>query len=154
MLSDRLTDDLKAAMRAKDAVRLRTIRSLRAALQQKEIEERTEGKATLTEDQELAVVQKQAKQRRDAIEQYEAAGRDDLVQKEQEELDLIETYLPQQLSEADVRREVETIIVAVGASGPQDMGRVMGEAMKRLRGRTDGRTVQHVATQLLRDRSA
>ncbi|RMF59367.1 MAG: GatB/YqeY domain-containing protein, partial [Bacteroidetes bacterium] len=85
-LKERLTQDLKDAMRNRDAVRLRTIRSLRAALLEKEIEERSGGEATLTEEQELAVLQKQAKQRRDAIEQYEQAGREDLAEKEREEL--------------------------------------------------------------------
>lgn len=149
MLKERLDRDLKEAMRARDQARLRTIRSLRAALTEKEIDQRQGGEATLSEEQELAVAQKQAKQRRDAIEQYEQAGRDDLAAKEQEELDIIESYLPEQLSEAEIREELEGIIAETGAQSPQDMGRVMGAAMQRLRGRADGRQVQELARELL-----
>ena len=106
-LNDQLTEDLKQAMKAKDAMRLRTIRSLRAALKEKEIAERRDGEAHLSEEQVLAVVQKQAKQRRDAIAQYEPAGRDDLAAKEQEELEIIETYLPKQLGDEEIRRVVQ-----------------------------------------------
>ncbi|MEX0822647.1 MAG: GatB/YqeY domain-containing protein [Rhodothermales bacterium] len=149
MLKEQLADDLKSAMRAKDAVRLRTIRALRAALMEKEIEQRQGGSATLTEDQELAVLQKQAKQRRDAIEQYEDAGRDDLKEKEEEELVIIEEYLPRQLTEDEVRGVVREVIETTGAESKADMGKVMGAAMGRLRGRADGSMVQRVAVELL-----
>lgn len=149
MLKEQLADDLKAAMRAKDAVQLRTIRALRAALMEKEIEQRQGGSATLTEDQELAVLQKQAKQRRDAIEQYEDAGRDDLKEKEEAELAVIEDYLPSQLAEDEVREVVREVISRTGAESKADMGKVMGEAMGRLRGRADGSMVQRVAVELL-----
>ena len=150
-LKERLAEELKAAMRAKDAVRLRTIRSLRAALMEREIAERHGGEAVLTEEQELAVVQKQAKQRRDAIEQYEQAGREDLAAKEREELEVLKEYLPRQLGEDEVRTVVERIIAETGASSPRDMGKVMGLAMKELRGKADGRMVQAVARRLLSD---
>ncbi len=150
-LKERLTQDLKDAMRNRDAVRLRTIRSLRAALLEKEIEERTGGEATLTEEQELAVLQKQAKQRRDAIEQYEQAGREDLAEKEREELAVITSYLPRPLSEEEIREVLLEIIRETGASSPRDMGKVMGPAMSRLRGRADGRTVQALARTLLEE---
>ncbi|RMH54807.1 MAG: GatB/YqeY domain-containing protein [Bacteroidetes bacterium] len=143
-LADQLTADLKDAMRAKDPVRLRTIRSLRAALKEKEIEMRQGGVATLTEEDSLAVVQKQAKQRRDAIEQYEAAGREDLAQKEREELAVIESYLPKQLSDDEIRTVVDGIIASTGATSMSDMGKVMGPAMQQLRGRADGRRVQEI----------
>ncbi len=136
-------------MRAKHDARLRTIRSLRAALLEKEIEERQGGIAVLTEDQELAVVQKQAKQRRDAIEQYRAAGRDDLVVRESEELEILQGYLPQQASEDEIRRIVHEVIVATGAASPRDMGRVMGEAVKRLRGKAEGRRIQQLVQEIL-----
>ncbi len=115
-LNDQLTEDLKQAMKAKDAVRLRTIRSLRAALKEKEIAERRDGEAHLSEEQVLAVVQKQAKQRRDAIAQYEPAGRDDLAAKEQEELEIIEAYLPKQLDDEEIRRVVQEVVASTGAS--------------------------------------
>jgi uncharacterized protein YqeY len=149
MLKDKLSEDLKDAMRAKDQVRLRTIRSLRAALMEKEIEQREGGTATLTSDQEMAVVQKQAKQRRDAMEQYAQADRDDLRQKEAEELVVIEEYLPKQLGDDELRKVVQEVIAATGAASPKDMGRVMGAVMERLRGQAEGRRVQLLASELL-----
>ncbi len=144
-LNDQLTEDLKQAMKAKDAVRLRTIRSLRAALKEKEIAERRDGEAHLSEEQVLAVVQKQAKQRRDAIAQYEPAGRDDLAAKEQDELEIIEAYLPKQLGDEEIRRVVQEIVAATGASSMREMGKVMGAAMEQLRGRADGRRINEIA---------
>jgi len=114
-LKEKLTEDLKAAMRARDEARLRTIRALRAALMEREIAERKGGEATLTPEQELEVLQKEAKRRREAIEQFRAAGREDLVQKEEEELKIIEEYLPRQLSDDEIRAVLEEIIEAVGA---------------------------------------
>ena len=149
MLKDKLSEDLKDAMRAKDQVRLRTIRSLRAALMEKEIEQRAGGTATLTSDQEMAVVRKQAKQRRDAMEQYAQADRDDLRQKEAEELVVIEEYLPKQLGDDELRKVVQEVIAATGAASPKDMGRVMGAVMERLRGQAEGRRVQLLASELL-----
>ncbi len=151
-LKDRLGDELKEAMRAKDKVRLRTIRSLRAALMDKEIAERTGGAATLSEEQEMAVVQKQAKQRRDALEQYEKAGREDLARIEREELTVLADYLPKQLDESALRRHLSKIIEETGAKSMRDMGRVMGEAMKQLKGTADGRIVQQVVRALLQEK--
>jgi uncharacterized protein YqeY len=149
MLQEKLAEDLKAAMRARDSARLRTIRSLRAAIMEKEISERQDGQATLTESDELAVVQKQAKQRRDAIEQFEQAGRDDLVAKEREELDIIEDYLPKQLDDDQIRTAIEQLIESMGATSMNDMGKVMGAAMGALRGKADGRRVQAIVRSLL-----
>ncbi len=154
MLKDKLSSDLKDAMRARDEVRLRTIRSLRAALMEKEIELRQGGEATLTEDQEVGVLQKQAKQRRDSIQQYEQAERDDLKRKEEEELAIIEEYLPRQLGDDEIRKILHEVIAATGAASPRDMGKVMGAAMGRLRGVADGRRVQQVATEMLSDRTS
>ena len=146
MLKDQIADDLKAAMRARDDVRRRTLRSLRAALLEAEISEREEGEeALLTEQQELTVLRKQAKQRREAIDQYEQAGRTDLAEKERAELEVIETYLPQPLSDEELREMIQAIIEETGADSMRDMGKVMGAAMQRLRGRADGNRVrQHV----------
>ncbi len=149
MLSDTLQNDLKDAMRAKDAVRLRTIRALRAALKDKEIAQRQGGSATLTEEEELSVLQKQAKQRREAIEQYQEAGRSDLVQAEQEELDVINEYLPKQLSDEDLAAAVKTILAELGELTPQSMGKAMGETMRALKGQADGRRIQAVVKGLL-----
>ncbi len=153
-LKERLTEDLKAAMRARDTARLRTIRALQAALTEREIAERKGGKATLTPEQELEVLQKEAKRRREAIEQFRAAGRDDLVQKETEELKIIEAYLPRQLSDEEIRDVLEEIIESVGARSVRDMGRVMKEAMARMRGQADGRRVSELARELLTQRES
>ncbi|WP_054684919.1 GatB/YqeY domain-containing protein [Rhodothermus marinus] len=153
-LKEKLTEDLKAAMRARDEARLRTIRALRAALMEREIAERKGGEATLTPEQELEVLQKEAKRRREAIEQFRAAGREDLVQKEEEELKIIEEYLPRQLSDDEIRAVLEEIIEAVGAQSMRDMGRVMKEAMARMRGQADGRRVSELARELLSQREA
>ncbi|MEF8939921.1 MAG: GatB/YqeY domain-containing protein [Salinivenus sp.] len=148
---DRLNEDLKAAMRAKDKVRLRTLRSLRSALKNKEIDQRQEGAETvLSEQDQLAVLRKQANQRKDSIEQYEEAGREDLVQKEREELAVLEEYMPEQMSDDELRDRLQAIVDDVGASSMGDMGPVMGRAMSELRGRVDGSRVQEMVQQLLR----
>ena len=149
MLKEKLQRDLKDAMRAKDKVRMMTVRSLKSAILEKEIEEREGGEATLTEEQELAVLQKQAKQRRDAAEQYDEAGRDDLAEREREELAIISEYLPAQLSDDEIRSALHEIIAGMGNPSPQLMGQVMGEAMRQLRGKADGRRVQAIARELL-----
>lgn len=153
-LKEQLTEDLKAAMRARDEARLRTIRALRAALLEREIAERKGGKATLTPEQELEVLQKEAKRRREAIEQFRAAGRADLVQKEEEELRIIEAYLPRPLSDDEIRKVLEDIIEVLGARSVRDMGPVMQEAMARMRGQADGRRVSALARELLSQREA
>ncbi|MCH8122530.1 MAG: GatB/YqeY domain-containing protein [Bacteroidetes bacterium] len=149
MLTETLTQDLKKAMLAKDRVLTRTIRSLKAALLDKEIELRTGGVAEVSDDVALAVLQKQAKQRRDSIEQFEKAGRDDLAATEREELDVIQSYLPEQLSEEEIRKEVLAVIEETEATSMKDMGRVMGPIMSRLKGKADGRMVQSVVKESL-----
>ena len=150
-LKERIADDLKEAMRAQDDVRRRTLRSIRSALMKEEISRREGGKAELTEQQELAVLQKEAKQRRESMQQFEAAGREDLAQKEREELAVIEEYLPRQLSDEELRAELEAIVDQVGASSMADMGKVMGRAMGELRGRADGNRVRQMVESLLRE---
>ena len=149
-LVDRISEDLKDAMRAKDKIRLRTLRSLRSALQNKEIEQRKEGVETiLSEQDELAVLRKQVSQREDSIEQYEDAGREDLVRREREELNVLREYMPEQMGDEDLRNRLESIIEEVGASSMADMGPVMGKAMEQLRGRVDGSRVQAMVQELL-----
>jgi len=149
-LLDRLNEDLKQAMREKDKVRLRTLRSLRAALKNKEIDQREDGAETvLSEQDQLAVLRKQVNQRKDSIEQYEDAGRDDLVQQEQEELEVLNEYMPDQLSDDELEEVLKEIIDEVGAESMADMGPVMGRAMNRLRGRVDGGRVQEKVKDLL-----
>lgn len=144
MLKDQIASDLKDAMRARDKVRLRTLRSISAALRNMEIDE-----GDLSEQQELALLRKQAKQRQEAIEQYDDAGRDDLADKEREELAVIEEYLPQPLDDDELEARLQAIIDEVGASSMADMGPVMGKAMEQLRGRADGNRVRKAVQNLL-----
>lgn len=147
---EQLNEDLKEAMRNKDKVRRRTLRSLRSALKNKEIEQREDGAETvLSEQDQLSVLRKQVNQRKDSIEQYEDAGRDDLVEKEQEELAVLEEYMPDALSDDELRERLESIIEEVGAESMADMGAVMGRAMDELRGRVDGGRVQNMVQELL-----
>jgi uncharacterized protein len=132
-LKNRISDDMKAAMRARDAERLSAIRLLLAAVKQKEIDERVE----LDDAQIVGVVDKQVKQRRDSIAQYEQAGRQDLAERERAEIDVLSAYLPQQAGEAEIAAEIDAAIAATGAAGPQDMGKVMGLLKTKLAGRTD-----------------
>ncbi|CBW74509.1 GatB/Yqey domain protein [Mycetohabitans rhizoxinica HKI 454] len=132
-LKDRINDDMKAAMRARDSERLATIRLLLAALKQREVDERT----TLDDTAIVTVVDKLIKQRKDSISQFQSAGREDLVAKESAELVVLQQYMPAQLSDADVAAQVQGAIAQTGAAGPQDMGKVMALLKGRLAGRAD-----------------
>jgi uncharacterized protein len=132
-LKDRITEDMKAAMRARDTARLGAIRLLLAAIKQREVDERIE----LDDAQVVAVVDKLAKQRKDSIAAFAQAGRADLVDKESAELALLESYLPQRLSVAEVAAEVRRIVAELGAGGPSDMGRVMAAAKAQLGGKAE-----------------
>ncbi|MBD1916748.1 MULTISPECIES: GatB/YqeY domain-containing protein [Cyanophyceae] len=141
-LKDRISDDIKTAMKAKDKVRLETVRSIKKVILEKESLVRPSGQDELTADQELEVLTQLAKQRKDSIEQYQNAGRDELAAQEAQELAIIEEYLPQQLSDAEVEAVIDDLIAQTGASSPKDMGKVMGPAMQQLKGRADGGKVQ------------
>ncbi|MEM1366521.1 MAG: GatB/YqeY domain-containing protein [Cyanobacteria bacterium P01_H01_bin.15] len=141
-LKEQIGEDIKAAMKAKDKIRLNTVRNIKKCILDKEVELRPSGQTELTPEQELALLSQLAKQRRDSIEQFRAGGRDDLVEKEQAELAVLETYLPAQLSEAEVVEIIDGIIAEVGAKTPKDMGKVMGIVMQRLKGQVDGKQVQ------------
>jgi uncharacterized protein YqeY len=144
-LKERITEDMKAAMRAKQAQRLSAIRLLLAAMKQKEVDERVE----LTDADVLGIVEKLIKQRRDSISQYGAAGRQDLVAAESFELELLQGYLPQQLSDAEIATAVAGAIGETGAAGARDMGKVMGLLKGRLAGRADmGKVSALVKTKL------
>ncbi len=132
-LKARVTDDMKTAMRARETVRLGTIRLLLAAIKQKEIDERIE----LDDAAVSSIVEKLIKQRKDSISQFQAAGRDDLVAVEQAELAVLQAYLPEQLSAAEVEAAVAAAIAESGASSAKDMGKVMGLLKPRLAGRAD-----------------
>ena len=145
MLKERLARDLKDAMRAKDTVRLSAVRMLQSAITSEE----KKGAGPLAEDDLVAIVQRQAKQRRDSIQQFEQGDREDLAQRERDELQWIEMYLPAQASDADIHRVVHEIVQRTGATTMKDMGRVMGEAMSELKGVADGNRVRQVVQQLL-----
>ncbi|WP_424195956.1 GatB/YqeY domain-containing protein [Ampullimonas aquatilis] len=132
-LKEQITEDMKTAMRAKEADKLGTIRMLLAALKQKEVDERI----TLDDVQVTAIVDKLIKQRKDSLSQFLAAGRQDLADKESAEIVFLSAYLPQQLTVAEVEQEVVAAVSASGAAGPQDMGKVMAILKARLAGKTD-----------------
>ena len=132
-LKDRITEDMKAAMRARQAERLSAIRLLLAAIKQREIDSRTEADDAAV----LAIVEKLIKQRKDSIAQFDAGGRADLVAKETAEVDVLAAYLPQQMSEAEVSAAIDAAISELGATGPAAMGKVMGLLKPRLAGRAD-----------------
>ena len=132
-LKERITDDMKAAMRAKEAERLSTVRMLLAAIKQKEVDERIE----LDDAAVVAIVDKLLKQRKDSIEAFEKAARQDLADKEKAEAAVLQAYLPARLSADEVAAEVRAIVAETGAKGPGDMGKVMGAAKARLAGKAD-----------------
>jgi uncharacterized protein YqeY len=144
-LRTRIHDDVKAAMKAKDAPRLSTLRLLTAAIKQREVDERIE----LDDAQVLAVIEKMLKQRRESVSQYQAGGRQDLADQETFEIAVLSAYLPQQLSEAEIATEVAAAVAATGAAGPADMGKVMGVLKGRLAGRADMGRVSALVKQKL-----
>jgi len=132
-LKERITDDMKTAMRAKDSERLGTIRLLQSAMKQKEVDERIE----LDDAAIVAIVDKMIKQRKDSIAAFEQAARQDLVDKEKTELAVLSAYLPERLSAQELSDAVLAIVKELGASGPGDMGKVMGAVKTRLAGKAD-----------------
>jgi len=132
-LKERITDDMKSAMRAGEKERLGTIRLVLAAIKQREVDERI----TLDDGQVLAVLEKMIKQRKEAITQFESGGRSDLVAKEQAELGVLQTYLPAQMSDAEIDALIAEAVAASGASSIKDMGKVMGLVKAKAQGRAD-----------------
>ena len=144
-LRDRITEDMKAAMRAKDSARLGAIRLLQAALKQKEVDERI----TLDEAGIIAIIDKLIKQRRDSVAAFQQAGRQDLADKESAEITVLQAYLPTRLSVQEIEAAVRAIIAETGAAGPADMGKVMGTAKQRLAGKADMAAVSQAVKQAL-----
>ena len=142
----RIRDNLKDAIKQKDRVRSNTLRMLISALKNAEIAERGE----LPEDKEIAVLSGYARRCRESIEEFERGGRSDLVEKERAELDIVSQYLPEQMGEKEIRETAVAVITEVGAGGPRDMGRVMGELMKQVKGRADGNAVKDIVLELLK----
>ncbi|MCC0177559.1 GatB/YqeY domain-containing protein [Waterburya agarophytonicola K14] len=143
-LKEQIGEDIKTAMKAKDKIRLQTVRGIKKAILDKEVELRPKGQDSLTPEQEIELLSQQAKQRRDSIEQFTNAGRDDLADKEKQELAIIETYLPEQVSDSEVESIIDQIIADSGASSLKDLGKVMGPAMKQLKGKADGKKIQEL----------
>lgn len=132
-LKPRITEDMKSAMRAKDAPRLGAIRLLQAAIKQREVDDRVE----LEDTQVIEVIEKMLKQRRDSINQYEAAGRNDLADVEKFEVLVLQEYLPQPLTDAEIAELLDTVIAETGASGVKDMGKVVAAVKPQVVGRAD-----------------
>ena len=132
-LKDQITEDMKTAMRAKDSERLGTIRMLLSAMKQKEVDERV----VLDDAMVVAIVDKLIKQRKDSIDAFKKAERADLADKEEAEMKVLQTYLPQRMSADEVLAEVKAIVAELGASGPGDMGKVMGAVKAKLAGKAD-----------------
>ncbi|HTN45146.1 MAG TPA: GatB/YqeY domain-containing protein [Flavipsychrobacter sp.] len=145
-LETKVMEQMKDAMRAKDEAALRTLRAIKAAI----LLEKTSGSnAEITEADELKMLQKMAKQRRDSLDIFTQQNREDLAAKEKEELAIIDKFLPQQMSQEEVIAALKAIISEVGASSPADMGKVMGAATKQLAGKADGKMISENVKQLL-----
>ena len=149
-LKEKLTADMKEAMKAREEGRQRlgVIRLVRGVIRQQEID----GHQELDDDAVLAIISKEVKQRRDSIEEFQKGGREDLVRQNEEEIAILMAYLPQQMTEDEVRRAVEEAVTATGASTPKDIGKVMKELMPKVKGRADGKLVNQIVRELLDDR--
>jgi len=144
-LLDRLTEELKEALRAGNHTKLSVIRLLKSSIKNREIEKM----APLTDEEVIGIIMTALKQRRESIEQFQKGGREDLVQKEKSELEVLQTFLPQQLSEEELVSEVQAVIREVGASSPKDMGKVMKIVMVRVKGRAEGARVSSLVKELM-----
>jgi len=144
-ITERLNNDLKEALRSGDDNRKSVIRLLLAALKNQQIENR----APLDYQQELSVLQREAKRRKESIEEYERLGRPDVAEKERRELEIIQSYLPAEMSEEEIRQIVAQAILTTGAQSPKDLGKVMSVVMPQVRGRADGKVVSNLAKEML-----
>ena len=147
-LEQKIMTDLKAAMLAKDEKSLRSLRAIKAAILLAKTAEG--GTGELKEEEETKLLQKLVKQRKDSLEIFRQQNRADLAQKEEEEIEIIEKFLPQQLSADELKAELMAIIAETGASSPADMGKVMGAATKKLGGKADGKTISGIVKELLK----
>lgn len=146
-LKKQIESDIKQAMLAKDKDKLRALRAIKSLILLAETDKGAA--AELTDDKEMQILIKAAKQRRDSLEVYQQQGREDLAAVEKVELDIIEEYLPKQLSEEELKAELEKIIASTGATSPKEMGKVMGAATKALAGKADGKAISTMVKQLL-----
>lgn len=148
-LKQRILDDLKQAMKNKESDRLTVLRSLKSEIQKAEIAQRQGERNDLSDEETLQVITKSAKQRKDSIEQFEKADRQDLADKEKYELDIIQSYLPKQMDEAEIRALVNQVVHNLGASDPSQMGKVMGALMPQVKGKADGSLVNKIVREAL-----
>jgi len=146
-LEQKVMAEMKDAMKSKDEATLRGLRAIKAEIIKAKTEPGAGGE--ISADKEISILQKMVKQRKDSLEIYQQQNRDDLAKKEQEEIAVIEKFLPKQLSEEELRSELKQIISETGASSPADMGKVMGAATKKLAGRADGKTISAAVKELL-----
>lgn len=146
-LEQKIMTEMKEAMKAKDEAGLRGLRAIKAEIIKAKTEPGAGGQ--ISEETEIKMLQKMVKQRKDSLEIYQQQNRQDLVQKEQEELQVIEKFLPAQLSEEELKKELQEIISETGATSPADMGKVMGAATKKLAGRADGKAISAAVKELL-----
>ena len=146
IIAHKLQDDLKVAVKAQDKVRVSTLRMILSALKNAELEEREE----LSDEKELAVIASYARRIKESIEEFKKGERGDLVAQEEAELAIVMSYLPEQMADDEIRREAAKVAADVGASTPKDMGRVMGEMMKRFKGKVDGAAVNRIVSELLK----
>lgn len=144
-IREQLTEDMKIAMRAKEAERLSTIRMIRSEIL---VKDKEKGKET-SEENILKILQSMVKRREDAAEQYDKGGRPELAQKERDEIALVQTYLPAQMDDAGIRSAAEAVIAELGASSPKDMGKVMGVLSKQLSGQAAGGRISQIVKDLL-----
>ena len=146
-LEQQVMAEMKEAMKAKDEATLRSLRAIKAEIIKAKTEPGAGGE--VSSEKELSLLQKMVKQRKDSLQIYQQQGREDLAKKEEEEISVIERFLPKQLSAEELRAEVQQIIAETGASSPADMGKVMGMASKRLAGKADGKSISAVVKELL-----
>ena len=144
-LLSRLNDDMKTAMKAKDKESLQVIRMIKSSIQNEQIKKGTD----LNEEEELTVLSREMKQRRDSLHEFEEAGRDDLAEKVKSEIVIVEKYMPEQLSEDDIRQLVQEAITQTGASSVKEFGKVMGVIMPKVKGKADGNQVNAIVKELL-----
>jgi uncharacterized protein YqeY len=145
-LTERINQDLKTALKAKDKVRVTTLRSIRALILEHEKSGRD---VQVTEEDEIRILTSAAKKRKESIEQYRQAGREDLAEAEEKELKIIEEYLPEQLSERELLEEIKKLADEVGAEGKKDFSKLMPQAVKKFKGRADGKTIKNAVEKVL-----
>jgi len=143
---DKITSELKEALKSKDQVKLDCLRAMKSALKYKDVEKKQAG---VTEEEAIQIFQTMIKQRRDSVEQFEKFDRKDQAQKELREIEVIQSFLPQQLSEAEIQKLIQDSIQSTGSKGPQDMGKVMKELKSKVTGRADGRVVSELVKKAL-----